>query len=127
MPSAPGARAIGTHAIIGLLLMSWLPATARGSVKNIAGSVFWAGMVARPGDGTRFENGIKWRNGPLHEELRVNERFKDKVAVVTGENNGIGLAAARPFLREACPALTGEPGGEGRDLSNAHPTQGGES
>jgi len=38
----------------------------------------------------------------------MNERFKDKVAVVTGGNSGIGLATARAYVREGAKvAITG--------------------
>lgn len=38
----------------------------------------------------------------------MSERFKDKVAVVTGGNSGIGLATARAYVREGAKvAITG--------------------
>src|SRR5438093_8660020 len=42
------------------------------------------------------------------QEPTVSQRFKDKVAVVTGGNSGIGLATARAFVREGVKvAITG--------------------
>src|SRR3989449_3844926 len=42
------------------------------------------------------------------QEPRMSQRFKNKVAVVTGGNSGIGLATARAFAREgARVAITG--------------------
>jgi NAD(P)-dependent dehydrogenase (short-subunit alcohol dehydrogenase family) len=44
----------------------------------------------------------------MSERVKSGERFKDKVAVVTGGNSGIGLATARAFVREgARVAITG--------------------